>query len=331
MEIEELKKFIKEKLQKNNKINRSRLTKKWFEKNNFIDYYNYIFEITSYFDKYSNEANKDFLIFRIKDILNNTFVHLCKICKEPLNFIFKTKSHEHWPVICNKKECHSKSTSIALRKSEKVAHPSRETILKRINSRKNNGKPWNTPESNLKSSISNSRTWKKIWQDENLYKEYKEKFLKERREKHSLKIKKLIAEGKFTPCVTNSWANSRCKIKIDGFSKFYRSSWEAAFQILNPDYEYEKIRIPYLDEKNICHSYIVDFFNPKEKILVEIKPDNCKDTELNKLKFKAAKEWCSKNNCSFKIISNDYFVKNAKNIDYKKYDKKIFKGMQQFL
>ena len=48
--------------------------------------------------------------------------------------------------------------------------------------------------------------------------------------KTSNTIKKLITEGKFTPCVTNSWANSQCKLlTINGYLKYYRSSWDAAF------------------------------------------------------------------------------------------------------
>lgn len=144
----------------------------------------------------------------------------------------------------------------------------------------------------------------------------------------SNKIKERIKNGTFTPCITNSWANSRVKLHLNGYG-VYRSTWDAAFQILNPTCKYEKIRIPYTFE-NIEHFYIIDFVDEINHILYEIKPDNCKEIEKNKIKFEHAKKWAIENKYKYVIISNDWFKENARKIDYTKYDKKLYLGMKQF-
>ncbi len=150
--------------------------------------------------------------------------------------------------------------------------------------------------------------------------------------KQSNKMKENIAEGKFTPCVTNSWANSRCKIEIDGFEKKYRSTWEAVFQILNPTCKYEKLRIKYISPKdNEWHNYIVDFIDEVNKKVYEVKPNSTKNTEINIIKEKYLLKWCYENNYTYNQINDDWFFENAKKLDYNKYDNKINKGMKQFL
>jgi hypothetical protein len=152
------------------------------------------------------------------------------------------------------------------------------------------------------------------------------------KEKQSKTMKNKIANGEFTPCVTNSWANSRCKISINGFTKLYRSSWDAAFQILNPEYLYEKIRIKYISPKDDkWHNYIVDFIDEENKILYEIKPEIISESKQNQAKFNAAENWAKDNNFKFIVIQNNYFKENANKIDFSKYDSKIYKGMKQFL
>ena len=113
--------------------------------------------------------------------------------------------------------------------------------------------------------------------------------------------------------------------------KYYRSSWDAAFQILNPDFEYEKLRIIYIGNDLKEHNYIVDFINEDKKILIEIKPNKLINLNKNILKENAAKQWCENNGYEYKIISNEYFKIHAKEINYDQYDEKIYKGMKQFL
>ena len=148
------------------------------------------------------------------------------------------------------------------------------------------------------------------------------------RTKQSHTLKEKIRRGDFTPCVTNSWTN-RKHISIN--NQKYRSTWDAAFHILNPNCKYEKIRIPYTSNKKTQHNYIVDFVDEQKKILYEIKPECNINKEENLIKFRAARKWCEQNDYIFKIITNDWFENNAQNINYKKYNLIIKKGMEQFL
>ena len=88
-------------------------------------------------------------------------------------------------------------------------------------------------------------------------KETKSNTIKKQSETMKLKIK----NGEFTPCVTNSWCHSRIEIHNIPF----RSCWEAAFYILNPNLEYEKVRIPFIDEEGNEKIYITDFINYIDK------------------------------------------------------------------
>jgi hypothetical protein len=148
--------------------------------------------------------------------------------------------------------------------------------------------------------------------------------------KHSASIKKRISDGSFTPCITNSWASSRCKIYADG--KFYRSTWEAVFHILNPMCEYEKIRIPYISPiDNKEHIYMVDFVNFHDRIIYEIKPNSNIHNKVVEAKTESASGWSASNQYKYVIISNEWFMQNAPKIDYTLYDPKIKTGMKQFL
>lgn len=137
--------------------------------------------------------------------------------------------------------------------------------------------------------------------------------LKEMGRKNSIRIKKSISEGNFTPNVTNSWAKSRCVVEIYRNSEKIkikcRSSWDAFFQLLNPNAIYEKIRIPYFLNGEF-HNYIVDFVDIENRILYEIKPDGIDVLETNQIKFKAAIDWCKSNGYTFKVISDDWFKSN---------------------
>jgi len=131
--------------------------------------------------------------------------------------------------------------------------------------------------------------------------------------KQSLKMKQLIAEGKWTPCITNSWARSRTDVLITQNEQIKiikcRSTWEAYFQIKNQHCLYENIRIPYEFNK-VFHNYIVDFVDINKKILYEIKPESEKQNNLNIIKFNAATKWAKDNDYNFIVISNDWFKCN---------------------
>jgi hypothetical protein len=130
------------------------------------------------------------------------------------------------------------------------------------------------------------------------------------RNKQSVAMKKAIADGRFTPCVTNSWARSRCTVKIiqDSCEKIIncRSSWDAYFQILNPSALYEKLRVQYTYD-NKTRNYLVDFIDFENKKIYEIKPSVFEETPVNIIKFNAAVEWAKVNNYEFIVISEEWF------------------------
>jgi len=129
-------------------------------------------------------------------------------------------------------------------------------------------------------------------------------------------LKAKISNGEWTPCVTNSWAKSRCKVNINQNGKDIivkcRSSWDAYFQIVNPNLLYEKVRVPYFIDGEF-HNYVMDFVDINNKILYEIKPDSLKETRVNKIKFSAAKDWAKLNDFKFKVISGKWFKDNYSN------------------
>lgn len=142
--------------------------------------------------------------------------------------------------------------------------------------------------------------------------------LKEMGRKNSVRLKESISNGTFTPNVTNSWAKSQCTVKIKRNEKDLlikcRSSWDAFFQIKNPNLLYEKLRIPYFID-GIMHNYILDFLDLENKIIYEIKPGGLETSIINEIKFKSAIEWANTNGFEFKVISNDWF-----HINYNKND-----------
>jgi len=124
--------------------------------------------------------------------------------------------------------------------------------------------------------------------------------------KNSIATKNNILSGKWTPCVTNSWANSRIKIRIEECDYSFRSTWEALFWILNQDLMYELTRISYIDEKNINRTYITDFTDVDKKIIYEIKPKSMKIEKRNRIKENAAIQWCVQNGYTYQNITEDW-------------------------
>lgn len=136
----------------------------------------------------------------------------------------------------------------------------------------------------------------------------------------SKQVNARIKAGTWTPGVTNSWCHSKYNITFyrnnELIHQRVRSSWEAFFQIINPELEYEKLRIPYFYNK--WHVYIVDFIDNKNKIVYELKPNVLTKTIINIVKENALKDWCKYNKFKYIKITEDYF----KNIIY---DENLFK------
>lgn len=142
-------------------------------------------------------------------------------------------------------------------------------------------------------------------------------------------MKEIIRKGEFIPNITNSWSNSKCICEINNQKIKFRSSWEAFFNIVNPELLYEKVVIPY-KYKNEEHNYIVDFVDEENLYLYEIKPDSEKDKIKNKIKKEYALKWCKKNGYLYNIISDDWYKENFKKYKHLINNKDILKKLKQF-
>jgi hypothetical protein len=177
----------------------------------------------------------------------------------------------------------------------------------KIKSNLNTGIPWNKGmKGNYPYSHSCSEDAKKRISNANRGEKngmFGKKHSVEEKQIKSQKMKELILLGKFTP---NS--NNR-NTHWDSFyrDKKYRSSWEALYQSIDKEAEYETVRIPYkLDNKD--HIYIIDFVNHKNKTLIEVKPRELLKDKKTQAKISAAKEWCNNNGYNFVVADKEYFT-----------------------
>lgn len=134
----------------------------------------------------------------------------------------------------------------------------------------------------------------------------------------SERMKNKILNGEFTPNTNNRLTHYDIKYNEITF----RSSWEVLFYHNNPEYEYEKLRIPYYYE-NKKHIYIVDFVNHSTKTAVEIKPkDILKRNDKDKAKIDALTEWCKENNYTLKLIFDEDIKEMVNKTDISVFDEK---------
>jgi len=124
----------------------------------------------------------------------------------------------------------------------------------------------------------------------------------ERKLNQSLTMKHKIAEGSFTPCVTNSWTKQRIIVG----NKKYRSSWDAAFGVLHESYEYETLRIPY-EYNGAFHTYIVDYVNHTDKVVIEIKPTGNSEDKKVSAKRQALVYFCNKVEYNYIEVDENWF------------------------
>jgi hypothetical protein len=139
----------------------------------------------------------------------------------------------------------------------------------------------------------------------------------ESRAKQSKTMKSKILSGEFTPNVNNS--NTHWDAEFNCIK--FRSSWEAAFySYYDGCLLYEKVRIPWEDEKGDLHIYIVDFLDENTKALFEIKPKSLIERNHNNCveKIAAAQMWADKNGYSFQVIMEDNICENWDKISSQK-------------
>lgn len=134
-------------------------------------------------------------------------------------------------------------------------------------------------------------------------------FSEESNKKQSETMKRKIMNNEFTPCVTNSWANSRTKVTVDGTEYKFRSTWEALFWIKNQELEYECLRIPYYDSQlEKRRVYLVDFVDNLNNVVYEVKPKSNLDNQNVKDKTSSLVDWCRENDYRFEVVTEDYFL-----------------------
>lgn len=127
----------------------------------------------------------------------------------------------------------------------------------------------------------------------------------ENKQLRSAYMKNAILEGKFTPNSNNR--NTHWDSYFDG--KKYRSSWEALYQSLDKDAEYETLRIPYVF-KGSEYVYIVDFVNHLTKKVVEVKPKKMHNDKKTLAKIDALNQWCINNEYTLLIADETFFASN---------------------
>lgn len=156
---------------------------------------------------------------------------------------------------------------------------------------------------------------------------YGKKRSEEDKKIQSQKIKDLILKGLFTPNTNNRLTH--WESKLDNVS--YRSSWECLYKYHNPDSIHEKLRIKYTlnGEEKI---FIVDFIDEKNKLAIEVKPNNILKQRKSQEKIKSLSNWCKNNDYTMIIVNEDWIIKNIKEdfIDYNRFDEKTQSKIKKF-
>lgn len=111
-----------------------------------------------------------------------------------------------------------------------------------------------------------------------------------------------ILSGEFTPNSNNR--NTHWEAEFNG--KKYRSSWEALYQALYPEAEYETLRIEY-QYNGSTFVYIVDFINYATKEVVEVKPSNMMHDTKTTAKIEALSKWAKQKNYNL-VIANEAYL-----------------------
>lgn len=135
-----------------------------------------------------------------------------------------------------------------------------------------------------------------------------------RAKKNSANMKRNIAEGKFTPCITNSWTHWKAQIKLpDGGTKKFRSSWEACVWNSNKQLEYETIRIPYQCDEGI-RNYVADFYDRENNTVYEVKPKKNWDKVCGKME--QVLTYCTEKMINFIWINEDNILSYINTSDF---------------
>lgn len=134
--------------------------------------------------------------------------------------------------------------------------------------------------------------------------------------KNSETMKRKIASGEFTPCITNTRTHWNARIILEDTTvKRFRSSWEAVFWNSNKHLEFEVLRIPWIDLNNNSHTYIVDFYDKDKNIVYEVKPKNT--WAVQDVKMQQVINYCLINKIKFIWINEDNILSFIDENDFK--------------
>lgn len=195
----------------------------------------------------------------------------------------------------------------------------KEKIRKNLNS----GEPWNKGKTGVQTGWSKGLTKDTDPRVAKLAKfgdkngMFGTKMSDEQKNNHSKIMKESILSGRFTPNSNNR--NTHWDAEFS--SKKFRSSWEAWYQSLNPESEYETLRILYkIDGQEKV--YIVDFINHSNRTVVEVKPKELTTSKAFLSKWEALVLWGEENRYTPILVTKQWLIDNTQSIDYSLFDKK---------
>lgn len=260
-----------------------------------------------------------------KVLSTKTDVRLCKRRVMDGHFLWKSKFDEIYGFDDNKSKAaisYIKSTLSSI--GGKACQTANGELIRQ---NLNTGVPWNkgmkgvypysTPCSeSAKEKISKANAGKNNGM-------YGYKWSAEHKARQSNHMKQKILEGKFTPNSNNR--NTHWESTFNG--KIYRSSWEAMYQSIDRDAEYETLRIFY-DYEGKERVYIVDFVNHASKTVVEVKPKELMNNSKVQAKINALHMWCSANKYNLLCVDISWLLNYQ--FDLTEFDCKTARKIQNY-
>lgn len=142
-------------------------------------------------------------------------------------------------------------------------------------------------------------------------------------EHNSVLMRNRILSGEFTPSSNNRNTHWESVYK----NKKYRSSWEAFYQHVNPNAEYESLRILYsYNDKELI--YVVDFVDHTNKIVTEVKPVEQLNAPKTVAKIAALRNWAEYSGYIVEIFTLES-IKSCPEPDYSLFDEKTVKKLKK--
>jgi hypothetical protein len=192
----------------------------------------------------------------------------------------------------------------------------------------NNGIPWNAGTKGTqtgtfppKTEVTKKKISKKNSGSGNGMFGYK--YSDEEKIARSALMREKIRSGEFTPKLNNR--NTHWESELDGTA--YRSSWEALYQYINPNANYEELRIPYHHDGE-SKIYIVDFIDHVNKQVIEVKPRELCFGEKFACKMNALTEWANTNAYTVLVVDKGWLLSHPPTLDYTRFDNNTMKKIK---